>query len=363
MSINFKTLCEHLSLSQRYSSQEQLNALTHWCEETISPDCQYPGSEYERYDQYMAAAEDYLDHFLPKIPDKLLEPVVDFHDMNTIQYAAWNGYERFLSSRPVTDPEWLNTGNIAGMTPLHLAALRGHVHTVKTLLALGALPAIADRMNQYPLHSALVLPMLYDDAMKERKIDIFHAIQARAPESLLAIDSNGETIAHAMASNGFDGLTRELIQKNVDLVFHANNSRKYPIHVAILNAQLAVVKALLEVEGMHQVCDAENRSALHYAAKYGDARMMAACCERHPDLDRRDGSDKSALLLAAEAGNLPALKVLVNQGADLLLKDYQDKGLLHYAEQSHNTEMLSWILENTPLHPDGQENEGRTFSR
>lgn len=51
----------------------------------------------------------------------------------------------------------VDLSNEAGQTALHLAALHGHVGTVKALLARDAKPLTLDAANRTPLHYAAMM--------------------------------------------------------------------------------------------------------------------------------------------------------------------------------------------------------------
>jgi|GEM_PF-3417894 len=346
MAMDFNTLTETLSLT----GPERLNALADWCRQTISSDCQYGGSTAEQYEAYRDLAEDYLDNFLLRLPANPMQSVPEFDELNAIQYAALHGYDRWLMAQPSLNTDALNMGNEAGMTPLHLAALGGHINTLKVLLDSGASPNQANQLNQYPIYSSLVLPILAESELKARKMTIFQILNTAAPDTAPAIDANGNNLAHMMAINGYAALNKELLAAHRELYFQANNHSQYPIHSAILNTRLAIVKELLSVDGMAILQDAQQQTPLHYAARYGSADIMSACCAHHPDLNVRDASGKTALILAAESNNFPAAKILINQKADPELTDYTGENVLHYAERVHNPKMVEWILDNTNLH-------------
>lgn len=59
-----------------------------------------------------------------------------------------------------------------GLTPLHCAALEGNLHTTEILLKLGADPWIQNKNLQYPIFSALSLPILHDEQLKQNKVNI-----------------------------------------------------------------------------------------------------------------------------------------------------------------------------------------------
>lgn len=356
---NFESLCKALNLPEQNASSQQLAQLQQWCEEHIKAEMNDHGTDAERYQQYLALARDYLDNFIAFLPQDMAEAVPAFDGMTGIQYAALRGYDKFLALLDASYLDAVNQQTPFGMTALHFAALNGHFQAVKNLVAAGARADISNQNGQYPIHSALELPIQKDERSIPTKVAIFEYLKNQAPSVLTSVDSSGDTIAHLMAVNGFNNLINDLIKDNKDLLFVNNNHSRYPIHTAILNNQLDVVRTLIKVPEMALVKDAEKRTALHYAAKYGNADMVLACCEGG-GINALDTANKTPLITAAEAGNLPAVQALISQGANITLTDYQGFNILHYAVQIQNSSLVNWILENTPLDINALDVAGRS---
>lgn len=360
MALTFKELTQHLHLSDKPESQ-QVILLEQWCKDNISRDCDYAGTNEERYDKYSDLARDYLDKFLPSMPAEYGQIVDNFNHMNTIQYASYCGYDHYLAQldKDMVTPV-INAGNSAGLTPLHLAALRGHFHSVERLLNLGASPKLPNKENQYPLYSALFLPMIYEPELKKKKIAIYELLRSKAPELIIEEDTSGNTVMDLMAANGFESLIADLVEKNHSALFHANNYTRFPIHVAILNHQLDITKELLKAKGMTGVIDSQASTPLHYAVMYTDEPFVAACCDAGSKLEAQDNRGRTALLLAAEVGSLPLVELLIKRGANPLASDSLGYTLLHYAVLSDNPGLVNWILEHIPIDVNAKDREGHT---
>lgn len=149
-----KKLKTILDIDESQPLEKRLNALRHWCLDHISHDLVYEGHDLVCYEQYLNLAKRFLERFLSRLPKDLTLAVYDFSNMNPIQYAAYKGYDSFLSKiRKILIPERLNKATPTGMTPLHLAAVSGHIHTVKLLVSLKAKLSIRNKSQETPLHS------------------------------------------------------------------------------------------------------------------------------------------------------------------------------------------------------------------
>ncbi|MDP3560072.1 MAG: ankyrin repeat domain-containing protein [Legionellaceae bacterium] len=308
MSQSFQVLCAELGLHPESGDEHQLRILRQWCEAHISQDIVYTGTSVEQYSQYIALVKDYLEVFQENIPDELTMFVPQWDDWSTLQYAAYQGYDRYIASLSSVDSRAWNQGNAAGMTALHFAALQGHIHTLELLLARGADPHIENYQKQLPIYSALVLPVWYADGLMEKKEKIF--LLLKNAESVMHPDASGDTVLHLMAMHGYEALSAEIVRDYPALVLECNHWRHYPIHTAILNAQLPVARILLALPGVAEQADGHGRVPLHYAACYGSEEMVTLCCETAADRNIHDSEGKTAKMLAHEQHNVEAIKVL-----------------------------------------------------
>ena len=96
-----------------------------------------------------------------------------------------------------------------------------------------------------------------------------------------------------------------------------------PIHVAVMEDNLAAVKILLETPGNTASVNSRmrnGRTPLHLASERGNTEMMTFLLD-HPDLASVDAEDlmgrQTPSFLAAKAGKLAAVKLLLEYGASL----------------------------------------------
>lgn len=359
MAPTFNELQKDLGLTSQYLSADQLDNLKKWCQSNVSTDLEYTGEPEDVYLEYFKLAESYLDDFLAWKPEDNTMVLSKFEDMNAIQRAAYKGYDVFLTSLNLPTAHAFNLGNKYGMTPLHLAALKGHLNTIKLLLSKGAKPINANKSGQFPVYSALVMAISDTPELKKKKCEIFHLLVEKN-DFLSAVDSSGETIMHLMALNGFDNLIKEVLRQRSKLAFDCNNFSRYPIHIAILNKQAAAVKELLQVEGMSEVADENNRNPLHYAAMHSGGQILKECIAASKNIDALDTFLRTALLLAAESGNLTAVQELIKNKARIDAVDCYGQNILHLAVQSQNHTLVEWILLNTDIDVNSKDEHDHT---
>ena len=315
----FELLCDNLHLTADLEDANQLQRLKTWWQTEVSRDITFNGSPVEQYKHFLSEAKRYLNVFLAN----------KFAHMNAIQYAALHGYDHYLSKLN-EEPDPFNQPDKDGMTPLHWAAYKGHVHTVQSLLDKGANPKKLNANSQMPLYSALLVPMRHEQKLFELKKTIFNLLLESAPKSVNHQDKGGESVFHLMAGNDhFNDLLKEALKKNSAALSRPNNLKQYPIHTAILNNKINNARMLLESNasvGMQS--DRNNRVALHYAAECSSDEMMSVCIAATNDINVRDTYNKTPLILAAEAGNKDAISALLHHHANPDLVDC-DKQTYH----------------------------------
>ncbi|WP_133130486.1 ankyrin repeat domain-containing protein [Legionella yabuuchiae] len=190
---NYQDLCKDLNLSPDYTIQ-YLERLKTWCYEHVSRDISFYGEPEKQYKQYLILAKSYLDQFLSNVSADFSVIIPELNNLTAIQYAAAEGYDRFLENHSSLPKETWSLKNNFGMTPLHISANKGYVHTVNVLLENGAIPEVANQNGQFPIYTALLVPIVFDPDLVERKKIIFESLKSKAPQSIYHQDKGGDTI-------------------------------------------------------------------------------------------------------------------------------------------------------------------------
>lgn len=357
--MNFNLLCAALGIKPEHPVSEKLALLKHWFTENVSSDLLFSGNEAEQYAQYKQVTEAYLEHVLPKTKQDLGKTHRQFDGANVICALAAMGFDRvLLSLKP--ERTLLNTPDPHDLSPLHLAAVEGHVKTTEVLLSLGADSCTLNKQSQYPLFSALMVPMLHDDVLKQNKIAIFRLLRDKGTQPLNHRDDSGNTILHQMVLSDFIDLIQETLATEPSLAAIKNNHTLYPIHTAILNNQIQSVALLLQVKEGANLADKNGWTALHYAAIHAQQPLLKECCKFYTNVDVLDHQKRTPLMLAAEYENLAALKILIKRGAQTDLTDAHGFTLLHFAVQSGNLATVRWLLDNTKTEVNAKDSQYHT---
>ena len=102
------------------------------------------------------------------------------------------------------------------------------------------------------------------------------------------------------------------------------------------------LKELLAAAGADpDMRDEEGRTALHFAAGYGELECITALVEAGADVNAKDSNSNTALHYAAGYGDVGAAKLLIEKGADLSVKNDEDKTAEEVAVLNEQEELVA----------------------
>jgi ankyrin repeat protein len=279
-----------------------LSALKQWCHEHISTDIEYSGSEEEQRQHYAELVEQYTEVFPTQ--------------KNQLAYAALHGYDRYISQLDAPASTF-NQLNEHSMSPLHLAAVKGHINTVKALLQRGAEASCLNSRKQYPLFVCLQLPYSHDDSLRTKKETIFQLLNTAAPGLLEHLNDSGDSVFHLLATHNYSTLLKEASQQAPRGLSVRNNWGNYPVHCALSNGAMDVIAYLLNKPEMNELTDSNGWNALHYAAHdHALSSYLAQSCQLSPvsSINQLDYDGNTPLDIAIAAGNEVAITTLKAAG-------------------------------------------------
>jgi len=363
MITKWQKLLDHLEINPQNPSDENVVALQQWCAKEVSTDVQFSGSLQDKFAQSKA----YLTHYFSTICVGDMQNLTDreshMRGMNRVQYAALQGYDRYLANilPDVNDAEDLvNNATSVKMTALHFSAFNGHINTTELLLARGALTTNSSRLSQLPLHLALTVPSGASSAVKERKIAIFNLLLQENASLVDREDISGDTVVQHMAQNGFTELLRSFNTENPLLLTKQNHFNKTPLLTALLNKRTETAQFLATIPQLLVIADGDGKLPLHYAAVQDDLPLLKACVAPNSDIDVPDHYHNTALHKAAQAGKLAPVKYLVGEGASVFAEDVLGKTVWHHAVASGSLDTLKWLKNNTSVDPSHTDKQSRT---
>ena len=276
-----------------------------------------------------------------------------------------------------------------GLTPLHHAVGNPNVRVLETLLEYGADPNLTDFEGRQVLEfaagradrrvhaEALVrFRANFDelDATVRASLGLTSPTEVLAGvpiERLLGSDwagivsadglrssltiGDGETTS--LAAIDLQALFRQVLETNRDpstallLIEHGAElglgDGVHALHIAALNANPAVVQALLDREDPTVLveADADDRTALHYAAMNENPAVARLLLDRGADANAAAADGQRVLHVAALNADPAVAGLLLDRGAELEAQDGSGRRALHVAVLNENPAVLRLLLD------------------
>ncbi len=198
----------------------------------------------------------------------------------------------------------VNALDVDGRTPLHCAAMNEIFKAGETLLAHGATVNVRDFSGETPLWCAV-----RGDAGKDtdRLIDLLlaHGADATIP------DKDGLTPLHVSAKHS---AVASLIKHGAPI--NARTKKGYtPLHLAISRGETEAAKALLDANADIRSRDDMGWTPLHTAAAWRRTEIAQELLRRNAEVSSRDLLGNTPLHLAARYGSKDIVTSLLKSGA------------------------------------------------
>ncbi|KAJ4957379.1 hypothetical protein NE237_024490 [Protea cynaroides] len=156
-----------------------------------------------------------------------------------LHIAAMLGHVSFAKEILNRKPEFAGEFNFQRCSPLHLASVKGHIQIVKLLLSLNpSVCLVRDCDGRTPLHLA---------AMKHQ-VEILNELARAKPEACWIQDDRKQTILHlCITHNNFEALKLLVNSVNDDeFVNLKDGDGNTLLHLSVINKQIEMLKFLLD---------------------------------------------------------------------------------------------------------------------
>ncbi|XP_023364986.1 ankyrin repeat and sterile alpha motif domain-containing protein 1B isoform X4 [Otolemur garnettii] len=160
-------------------------------------------------------------------------------------------------------------------------------------------------------------------------------------------DSSGYTALHHAALNGHKDIVLKLLQYEASTNV-ADNKGYFPIHLAAWKGDVEIVKILIHHGPSHSRVNEqnnENETALHCAAQYGHAEVVAVLLEELTDPTIRNSKLETPLDLAALYGRLRVVKMIISAHPNLMSCNTRKHTPLHLAARNGHRAVVQVLLE------------------
>lgn len=209
-----------------------------------------------------------------------------------------------------------NIRDHTGCTPLHLSALEGHCEVAEVLLANGSDPSLVDDEGLTASHRAA----------KENQCDMLHVLAA-AGDDLSAVDNYGDSLLHAAARGGARETFEMLVNTRAGILRWRNDTGWTPVHVAVVESSVEMVKHVLDVATSHQFQDTgfdidsarsdDGATSLIHAVRVGSREAVELLLDYGANIHTTDHMEGSALHSAVAGGYTELVRDLIRRGADV----------------------------------------------
>lgn len=208
----------------------------------------------------------------------------------------------------------INSVNFEGRTPIHVAAIRGHVEVIQFCVSIGGNPNVVDHKGWTPLHCAAL----------EGHLEAVECL-LECSNVKYAVNNEGKTAFSIAVESGHSHLLDVLHLG--DALFRA--ARLDDIHgLTSCIAKGAVVNRK----------DQNGWTPLHWAAFKGRIKSVKLLIEHGAEIDAVDDAGYTPLHCAAEAGHLQLALFFISRGSRINLKSFE--GALLLDAESFNKHMV-----------------------
>jgi len=191
----------------------------------------------------------------------------------------------------------------ADIPKIHLAAYRGHLETVKSLIE-GGTEVDAKDDDGTPLHYAA---MAGHEAIARFLIDATANVNAR--------NRNGWTPLHFAAIGGSAEVARMLVARGADIEARSDNGQT-PLLRAAAEGSKGVIEVLLDNGAGVNIADPTyGWTPLHYAARYGHRDVVELLLDKKASIEVRLTTGHTPLALAEQVGHTAIAGLLRKHGA------------------------------------------------
>ncbi|KAK4372978.1 hypothetical protein RND71_008362 [Anisodus tanguticus] len=181
-------------------------------------------------------------------------------------------------------------------TPLHIAAMRGHIEFVRLILAQN--PQLATELDSRK-SSALHI------ASAKGHLQIVKMLMVVNPEMCLASDRDGRNPLHLAAIKGRVEVIKELIHVRPRAALGTTISGENVLHMCVKHNQLEVLKVLMEIGWDHEFLnakDGDGHNILHLAVADKQIETAKYLLKTNQiDVNAMDANGNTALDILAES--------------------------------------------------------------
>ncbi|XP_021928914.1 uncharacterized protein LOC110834265 [Zootermopsis nevadensis] len=257
----------------------------------------------------------------------------------------------------------VNSQDDGGRTALHLAVMSlidddnrrvaDQIQIITALLRHGADPSIKDKVLCWP-------PLRIAERIREWLVVDLLLKQIADTEDLVltaeSINNDDEKYIQNVlifaARHGLVHLVSFMLKHGIDVghainvLYEDSDCAATMLHEAAQHDQVELVQFLLDRNANTETRDSRyERSALMWAAKQGNFRVVDVLTKKNADVNMCDMRGYTALLIATKNKRWDVAKLLLERDADVRACDWSGSNVLHFAADSGQTEFVAYLLD------------------
>ena len=297
---------------------------------------------------HYAANEGNKDFIAPLIKAEADPEAQNTHKHRALHFAARKGHVGFVEQLFMRVPDLeVDPQDTDGKTPLHLAAIAGHLETIRVLQAKGAEQNVEDNSKNLPIHYAA-----WDGHFEV----VEHFV---SDANVNAQGYLGRTPLTISALRGHENITRLLLARKA-IVDLDDDEGTTPLMNAVQMNKVTIAKLLMENGANVHAKDNEHRTILHRAARNGDYDLVKLLLDRNCDARAVTTFGDTPFLDAVCSNNMKVVDLFAEREVDGS-SDQNNLGTtcVHAAAEEGNLQMLVRLL-NAGAKPDLIDRVGRS---
>lgn len=267
---------------------------------------------------------------LLSIDKKLINSATDMNH-TPLMLAAMYGYLNIFKIllRAGADP---NARDIAGISVMHFAVMRGVPEMVRMLLVFKELIHSTTKIGRTPFMFAV---------KKNENIKICE-ILLKAGANPFARDDNDKTAMHLAAAKGPTEMVSYLSSYK-ELINAKDADGKTPLMLAVDEGHFETAKVLLKI-GASPFEKESGDNVMHTAIRKGNVELVKILLTYEKLIHIKGYSNKTPLMIAAEFGHTTICEILSKAGADPYETDEMGHDAMSYASREGHIEIGKILL-------------------
>ena len=253
-----------------------------------------------------------------------------------------------------TNRSLLNVCDECNNTPLHYAALHGHLDIIRMLINFGCDASIKGQRGWTPLHFAC----------KGGHSNVVKMLLSKRSYNFMSVDDNGNLPIHIAATFGHWDIIQMLATDFGCDINIAGEHGWTALHYACQGGHISTVKKLIrELNCYPNKKNSKHGSTpIHIAALYGELDIVRLLVEEFGcNVNSRNEQGRMPLHAASAGGHSETVSVLILQfGCNPMSKDGCGYTPLHHAAEIGHVETVSMLVSEYGCNPIDKNDSGNT---